>query len=175
MTFPPKLAVTLQSRAFEPKHLVALPELLQRWVAQPPLDDILIDAADYRHVMHGPGMMLIGHQCNYQIACTRTMLEISCRQKRALSPRKNPLEELFLRAREVARSIETELGGSVALEVSRARISCQDGRYRNMSVADLKEFVWLVRQTLLPLFPREPHIEISAERSPTLEVQWTWE
>jgi hypothetical protein len=37
------------------------------WIQGQRLDELLIDVADYLHVHHGPGMMLIGHQADYSL------------------------------------------------------------------------------------------------------------
>src|SRR5579871_4797500 len=41
--------------------------IFQRWIQQKPLDDMLIDVADYRHVFEGPGIVLIGHESDYAL------------------------------------------------------------------------------------------------------------
>ena len=37
------------------------------WIQQQRLDELLIDVADYLHVHHGPGIMLIGHEADYSL------------------------------------------------------------------------------------------------------------
>jgi hypothetical protein len=37
------------------------------WIQQQRLEELLIDVADYLHVHHGPGIMLIGHEAGYSI------------------------------------------------------------------------------------------------------------
>lgn len=36
--------------------------VFQRWIQQRQLPGLLIDVADYSHVLHGPGIMLVGHE-----------------------------------------------------------------------------------------------------------------
>jgi hypothetical protein len=45
----------------------ALIPIFHRWIRERRLGDdlLLIDVADYRHVVDGPGVMLIGHQANF--------------------------------------------------------------------------------------------------------------
>jgi len=38
-----------------------------RWIQQHLAPEMLIDVADYRHVHHGPGVMLIAHEANYSL------------------------------------------------------------------------------------------------------------
>jgi hypothetical protein len=47
---------------------VALEEFIpvfHRWIQTQCLDDLLIDVADYRHVHHGPGVVLVAHDAHY--------------------------------------------------------------------------------------------------------------
>ena len=37
------------------------------WIQKQRLDELLIDVADYLHVHHGPGIMLIGHEADYSL------------------------------------------------------------------------------------------------------------
>ncbi len=39
--------------------------IFHRWIQQNLLDELIIDVADYRHVHHGPLMMLVGHGSDY--------------------------------------------------------------------------------------------------------------
>lgn len=47
----------------------ALTPIFHRWIRERRLGDelLLIDVADYRHVVTGPGVMLIGHQANFGV------------------------------------------------------------------------------------------------------------
>src|SRR4029079_15964564 len=37
------------------------------WIQRHALDELLIDVADYLHVHHGPGIMLIGYEADYSL------------------------------------------------------------------------------------------------------------
>ena len=39
--------------------------LFHRWIQQQTLDELLIDVADYGHVHHGPGVLLVAHEGIY--------------------------------------------------------------------------------------------------------------
>ena len=41
--------------------------LFSGWIQTQGGEELLIDVADYRHVVAGPGVMLIGHEANYSI------------------------------------------------------------------------------------------------------------
>jgi len=65
--------------------LELLVPVFHRWIQQKPLEEMLLDVADYRHVFHGPGVMLIGHEANYSLDNTDGRLGL-------LYNRKTPLE-----------------------------------------------------------------------------------
>ena len=50
------------STAFAPQSLVPV---FHRWIQQQALRALLIDVADYTHVMNGPGMMIIAHEGHF--------------------------------------------------------------------------------------------------------------
>lgn len=75
-----KLFVDGSEAALEP-----LVPVFHRWIEEKPLEELLLDVADYRHVFHGPGVVLIGHEANYSLDNTDGELGV-------LYNRKTPLE-----------------------------------------------------------------------------------
>ncbi len=65
--------------------LEPLVPVFHRWIQEKPLEELLLDVADYRHVFNGPGVVLIGHQANYSVDNTEGNLGV-------LYNRKTPLE-----------------------------------------------------------------------------------
>jgi hypothetical protein len=55
-----------------------------RVVLNPDLPELLIDVADYRHVHHGPGIVLIGHEADYSIDNTDGRLGLRYNRKAQL-------------------------------------------------------------------------------------------
>ena len=51
----------------EKLDILKLIPIYHRWIQQGPLEDLLIDVADYSHVPSGPGVMLIAHEGNYAL------------------------------------------------------------------------------------------------------------
>ena len=54
----------------ENPHTVDLSELIpvfHRWIQNGSVEGMLIDVADYKHVHHGPGVVLVGHECDYHM------------------------------------------------------------------------------------------------------------
>jgi hypothetical protein len=58
--------------------------ILHSWIQDQPFDELLIDVADYRHVHHGPGLMLIGHQADYSLDQTDGVLGLRYNRKSPL-------------------------------------------------------------------------------------------
>jgi hypothetical protein len=41
--------------------------IFQRWIQRHTVDGMLIDVVDYKHVINGPGVVLIGHEADYAL------------------------------------------------------------------------------------------------------------
>ncbi len=54
------------------------------WIQRHLTNDLLIDVADYRHVVNGPGVVLIGHATNYSLDQTGGRLGLLYNRKAAL-------------------------------------------------------------------------------------------
>jgi hypothetical protein len=50
--------------AVDPAHLVPM---FHGWIRQPPVDGVLVDVADYKHVGRGPAVVLVGHEADYAV------------------------------------------------------------------------------------------------------------
>jgi hypothetical protein len=51
------------------------------WIQNQIFKELLLDVADYRHVHHGPGLMLIGHEADYSIDNTDGLLGVRYNRK----------------------------------------------------------------------------------------------
>jgi len=60
-----RLGIKIAAEGAESLPLDELIPLYHRWIQQHTLDELLIDIANYGHVHHGPGVMLIAHEGNY--------------------------------------------------------------------------------------------------------------
>jgi hypothetical protein len=47
--------------------LAGLIPVFHRWIQQRSVAGLLIDVADYKHVHEGPGVVLVGHECEYRM------------------------------------------------------------------------------------------------------------
>ncbi|MDA1015992.1 MAG: hypothetical protein O3A00_16240 [Planctomycetota bacterium] len=59
-------------------------ETFHGWVANQSLPELLIDVVDYRHVPHGPSVMLIGHEADYGLDNTDGRYGLIYNRKSAL-------------------------------------------------------------------------------------------
>jgi hypothetical protein len=55
------------------------------WIQEQVFEELLIDIADYRHVHHGPGLMLIGHEADYSLDQTGGRLGLRYNRKAPLA------------------------------------------------------------------------------------------
>jgi hypothetical protein len=51
----------------ETVNLAEYAAVFNTWIQNQALEELLIDVADYLHVHHGPGIMLIGHEADYSL------------------------------------------------------------------------------------------------------------
>ncbi len=59
--------------------------IFHRWIQAHVTPELLIDVADYRHVHHGPGIVLIGHEADYSIDNTNGRLGLRYNRKAQLT------------------------------------------------------------------------------------------
>lgn len=55
--------------------------VFHRWIQTSAVPELLIDVADYSHVPHGPGVMLIGHEANYSLDLAKGRLGLLYQRK----------------------------------------------------------------------------------------------
>jgi hypothetical protein len=68
MTLQPKrISVKFDIENPERVELEAFVPVFQQWIQQRAVEGLLIDVADYKHVVNGPGIVLIGHEGDYAL------------------------------------------------------------------------------------------------------------
>jgi hypothetical protein len=86
--------VTIELQHINVKLLLKDPENLDldsvipvfhSWIQEQIFYELLLDVADYRHVKHGPGLMLIGHEADYSVDNTDGLLGIRYNRKAPLA------------------------------------------------------------------------------------------
>jgi len=60
-----RLGIKIAAEGTDALPTDAFIRLFHRWIQQRALDELLIDVADYGHVHHGPGVLLVAHEGNY--------------------------------------------------------------------------------------------------------------
>ena len=65
--------------------LAAVIPVFHSWIQDQVFNELLIDVADYRHVHHGPGLMLIGHEADYSLDQTGGVLGLRYNRKAPLA------------------------------------------------------------------------------------------
>jgi hypothetical protein len=77
--------VKLLLKASENFALDAVIPVFHSWIQDQIFDELLLDVADYRHVKHGPGLMLIGHEADYSLDHTDGLLGVRYNRKAPLA------------------------------------------------------------------------------------------
>ena len=65
--------------------LDAIVNVFHGWIQEQLCEELLLDVADYRHVHHGPGVVLIGHEADYAIDNTDGRWGIRYNRKAAVA------------------------------------------------------------------------------------------
>jgi hypothetical protein len=68
----------------EELNLDAVIPVFHSWIQDQVCEELLLDVTDYRHVHHGPGVVLIGHEADYAIDNTDGRLGIRYNRKAPL-------------------------------------------------------------------------------------------
>ncbi len=68
MTAPNRINVKYFIDNADDLDLPAFIPIFQRWIQEERISDhLMVDVADYKHVHHGPGIMLVGHEADYAV------------------------------------------------------------------------------------------------------------
>jgi len=68
-----RISVKLFASNPQDVNLPAVTPVFHRWIQQAAVPGILIDVADYEHMIDGPGILLVGHDCDYAMDLERGM------------------------------------------------------------------------------------------------------
>jgi hypothetical protein len=105
----------------------ALIPIFHRWIRERRLGDdvLLIDVTDYRHVVDGPGVMLIGHQANFGLDQIGRRLGLRVVRKRdPIGDARERLREGFRLALLASHALagEPTLGGRLAFDAGELEV-----------------------------------------------------
>jgi hypothetical protein len=109
----------------------ALVPVFHRWIRESAVEGLLIDVADYRHVRNGPGVILVGHECDYRLDFEAGRPGLSYVEKRRANGSRSDrwtdrLGVLFHRALVGSRRLEQEETLGVRFGSDEARITLPD-------------------------------------------------
>jgi len=176
MTLPKKLSVTFSARRQDPLLLHEVGDVFHSWIARGELNDLLVDVADYQHVPRGPGVLLIGHECNYQVKKDDlAQIQLVCWQKRPLANKCCPLTEVFTRALRACALLEQETKWSGLFDPMQVRIGSRDRLETEHPALCLEEFSWHVRQTLSKALLTVRTVKAQEGDTPKVIAQWVSE
>jgi len=144
------------------------------WIQDQIFDELLIDVADYRHVHHGPGLMLIGHEADYSLDQTDGILGLRYNRKAPVAG--TNLERLTQAARAAVVAvhrleIDTRLnrklsfnGQDLQLIINDRLLAPNDDKTRQAASEDFQQFAArLFRQSGYSLsFDTDPRRLLSA-------------
>jgi hypothetical protein len=67
MSIPQRFSVKFFVKDPASVELDVFMPIFQRWIQRHTVDGMLIDVVDYKHVINGPGVVLIGHEADYAL------------------------------------------------------------------------------------------------------------
>ena len=76
--------VKLLLKDSENLNLDSVIPIFHSWIQDQIFDELLLDVADYRHVKHGPGLILIGHEADYSLDNTDGLFGVRYNRKAPL-------------------------------------------------------------------------------------------
>ncbi|HLB30095.1 MAG TPA: hypothetical protein VJN91_01065 [Gammaproteobacteria bacterium] len=152
-----RLGVKWLAEESAPLNLLDLIPVFHRWIQDHTLDNLLIDVAEYTHMHHGPGVLIIAHEGNYGYDETHG-------ERGLVYYSKQPLPETDLAARMavVARkgleacvcfSREANLGAQVTFPCNRLEIFANDRLQTPNTDAAWEAFAQAAQTLAVRLFP----------------------
>lgn len=93
-----KLQVKVFAEATAMPPVEAFIPVFHDWIKHKRLDELLIDVANYAHVPKGPGVALIGHECDYYVDQAQGRPGLLHSRKREAPPAASRLADAFRRA-----------------------------------------------------------------------------
>lgn len=103
-------------------------EVFHRWIQEKKLPELLIDVADYAHVPMGPGILLIGHEADYNMDNAGDQLGLRYNRKDEFSgSNTDRLRQAFQAAAKACQLLESEFDdGSLKFSRNEFEVSVND-------------------------------------------------
>jgi hypothetical protein len=151
-----QLSVKIFARPGDFDQDVLIP-VFHRWIRERRLGDgvLLIDVADYRHVVDGPGVMLIGHQANFGLDFIggRPGLRVA-RKRDPIGDARERLREGFRWALSASHALAREpaLGGRLAFDAGDIEVRVMSRLAAPQSAETYAAFLPVLRPFLEQLY-----------------------
>ncbi|MEX2016472.1 MAG: hypothetical protein WD873_07505 [Candidatus Hydrogenedentales bacterium] len=132
--------------------------VFQRWIHEQTIPGVLIDAADYSHIHHGPGVILVAHEFNVSLDHVGGRAGLLYHQKQLLQGElADRLQQIVHAALVCCRELETapELQGRIAFDYGRIRVIANDRSRTENSAEDYDQLAELLTAVLTPLYGSE--------------------
>jgi hypothetical protein len=148
--------------------------LFHRWIQDQRLQELLIDVADYRHVHHGPGMVLIAHDAHYAMDMAQGRLGLLYSRRRETHPSRQTLQSVADRLRSVfhcaltaCQELETDpaLQGRLWFRGDELLLRLNDRLRAPNTAAAYHELRQHLEPFLTTLYP-DQHVEVKQVSSP---------
>ena len=136
--------------------------IFHRWIQDQTLEELLIDVADYRHVHHGPGVVLIAHDAHYAMDAAEGRLGLLYSRRRETHASRSGLQSVEDRLASVLQcaltacqrlEAEPALGGQGRFRGDVLLLRCNDRLQAPNTAAaynDLRQHVAPLLATLYP-------------------------
>jgi len=146
-------------------NLSDLIPVFHRWIQQDAVDGLLIDVADYSHVPHGPGVVLIGHEADYFMDGAEGPLGLLYNRKRmGQGSGRDRLRVALRNVLHACHLLEREDGLGLRFDTSRLRFVANDRLALPNSEASLAAIRPDLDAVLGVLYPGEvPRVERDTE------------
>lgn len=105
---PRKVQVKLYATSRQDSSLESYIPTFHRWIKDSLCDELMIDVADYGHVPHGPGVVLVGHGSDYSIDEGEGRPGLLYFRKRALSEGAELVSDALLRVLSAAQRLDED-------------------------------------------------------------------
>lgn len=132
--------------------------VFQRWIREQTVPGILIDAADYAHMHHGPGVILVAHEFNVSLDHVGGRAGLLYHPKQPLQGElADRVQQIVHAALVCCRELEKtpELEGRIAFDYGRMRVIANDRLRMPNTPENYDGFAELLTAVLTPLYGSE--------------------
>jgi hypothetical protein len=133
--------------------------IFHAWIRARALDLVLLDVADYTHVPHGPGVMLVAHEATFALDRADGRFGLRAQQRRPVEGSARDAVAVTLhQALTVADRLEADrrLRGRLSFDRSRFRVEANDRLRAPNNDASFDALAAAVRSAVADTYPDAP-------------------